>query len=80
MTESIFKISRPFGPSLGMTVMPQNVIDKINKFIDEDINPNPSKVTDLDHGGKLVGQVNQEIKLPKEIIDGEYLKFQGYMI
>ena len=38
MTESIFKISQPFGPSLGMTVMPQNVIDKINKFIDEDIN------------------------------------------
>ena len=75
MTESIFKISRPFGPSLGMTVMPQNIIDKINKFIDKDINSNPSKVTDLDHGGKLVGQVNQEIKLPKEIIDGEYLNF-----
>ena len=75
MTESIFKISRPFGPSLGLTNMPNSLINKINKFIDDEIGDSFNKSADLDHGPKLAGQVNQEIKLPEQIIKGEYLNF-----
>ena len=75
MTESIFKISRPFGPSLGLTNMPNSLINKINKFIDDEIGDSFNKSADLDHGPKLAGQVNQEIKLPEQIVKGEYLNF-----
>jgi len=75
MTESVFKISRPFGPSLGLTIMPNSLINKINKFIDDEIDGSINKNLELDHGPKLAGQVNQEIKLPEQIIKGEYLNF-----
>ena len=75
MTESVFKISRPFGPSLGLTIMPNSLINKINKFIEDEIDGSINKNLELDHGPKLAGQVNQEIKLPEQIIKGEYLNF-----
>ncbi len=67
-------IVRPFGPSIGSTDIPKTLIDKINNFIDELIK-DKNKSKKLDHGKYLAGQVTQEIKLPKEIIDGELLNF-----
>ena len=67
-------IIRPFGPSIGSTDIPKTLIDKINNFIDELIK-DKNKSKKLDHGKYLAGQVTQEIKLPKEIIDGELLNF-----
>tara|TARA_B100000427_G_C15340255_1_gene520849 strand:+ start:171 stop:803 length:633 start_codon:yes stop_codon:yes gene_type:complete len=74
MTETVFKISRPFGPPLGLTEMPTSLISKINDFIDEEIK-NKKIGAELDHGSKLVGQVKQEIKLPENLIEGELLNF-----
>ena len=72
MNNSTLKIIRPFGPPLGITPMPTDLIAKINHFIDEKIDKNSS---DYDHGKHLAGQVSQEIKLPKEIIDDGLLTF-----
>lgn len=75
MTESVFKISRPFGPPLGYTTMPQEIVSKINKFIDEEVASKAEINKELDHGPKLAGQVTQEIKLPNDMIDKDLLNF-----
>ena len=67
-------IIRPFGPAIGSTNIPKTLIDKINNFIDEVIK-DKNKSKKFDWGKYLAGQVTQEIKLPKEIIDGELLNF-----
>ena len=67
-------IMRPFGPAIGSTNIPKTLIDKINNFIDEVIK-DKNKSKKFDWGKYLAGQVTQEIKLPKEIIDGELLNF-----
>ena len=72
--EGKLDIVRPFGPSIGSTDIPKTLIDKINNFIDELIK-DKNKSKKLDHGKYLAGQVTQEIKLPKEIINGELLNF-----
>ena len=69
--EAYLKISRPFGPSLGIVNIPEELINKINNFIDEKIEDKNKESTLIDHGSKLVGQVTQEIKLPQEIIEGK---------
>ena len=69
-TESYLKIVRPFGPSLGIVTMPKNLIDIINNFVDTQVVNNKTKAEELDAGPELVGQVTQEINLPKEIIEG----------
>ncbi len=38
--ESYLKISRPFGPSLGIVNIPEELINKINNSIDEKIEGN----------------------------------------
>ena len=72
--EGKLNIVRPFGPAIGSTDIPKTLIDKINNFIDELIK-DKNKSKKLDHGKYLAGQVTQEIKLPKEIINGELLNF-----
>ena len=72
--ESKLNIGRPFGPAIGSTNIPKILIDKINNFIDEVIK-DKNKSKKFNWGKYLAGQVTQEIKLPKEIIDGELLNF-----
>ena len=74
-TESYLKIVRPFGPSLGIVTMPKNLIDIINNFVDTQVVNNKTKAEELDAGPELVGQVTQEINLPKEIIEGNLYDF-----
>ena len=72
--EGKLKIIRPFGPALGSSTIPKNLIDKINDFVDEVIK-DKKKSKELDWGKKLAGQVTQEIGLPDEMIKGDILKF-----
>ena len=72
--EGKLNIVRPFGPAIGSANIPKTLIDKINNFIDEVIK-DKNKSKKFDWGKYLAGQVTQEIKLPKEIIDGELLNF-----
>ena len=72
--EGKIDIIRPFGPAIGSTNIPKTLIDKINNFIDEVIK-DKNKSKKFDWGKYLAGQVTQEIKLPKEIIDGELVNF-----
>ena len=65
---------RPFGPAIGSTTIPKNLIDKINNFIDEVIK-DKKKSKDLDWGKRLAGQVTQEIALPDEILQDGILNF-----
>ena len=67
--ESYLKVSRPFGPPLGKLNIPVNLIKKINDFVDTEIVNNKSTSNKLDAGPDLVGQVTQEINMPKEILD-----------
>ena len=69
-------ITKPFGPAIGVTNMPKTLIDKINNFVDEIIK-DKNKSKKFDAGKALAGQVSQEILLPREIIEGELLKFLG---
>ena len=72
--EGKLDIISPFGPAIASTNIPKTLIDKINNFIDEVIK-DKNKSKKFDWGKYLAGQVTQEIKLPKEIIDGELLNF-----
>ena len=65
---------RPFGPAIGSTNIPKTLIDKVNNCVDEIIK-DKNKSKKFDWGQKLVGEVTQEIFLPKEILEGELLNF-----
>ena len=77
MNQNDFKIVRPFGPSVVLAKIPYNIIESLNKYIDKIIT-NEEKISKLNHGNKLVGDVTQEFKLEEEIVDksgwGKFLK------
>ena len=77
MNQNDFKIVRPFGPSVVLAKIPSNIIETLNKYIDQII-ANEEKILKLNHGNKLVGDVTQEFKLEEEIVDksgwGKFLK------
>ncbi|MDB3983074.1 2OG-Fe(II) oxygenase family protein [Candidatus Pelagibacter sp.] len=62
------KVIRPFGPSIARVRMPNELVDKINKYIDEII-VDKNKTENLDHGNKLAGHVTQEFKLENNFIE-----------
>jgi len=72
--ENKLDILKPFGPSIGSTNFPKNLTEKINNFVDKIIK-DENKSKELDVGRTLVGQVSQEILLPKEITEGEFHVF-----
>ena len=74
--EEKINIARPFGPCVGTANISKTLIDKINNFVDEVVN-DKEKSKKFDWGKNLVGQVSQEIYLPKGITDGELLNFLG---
>ena len=63
-----FKIVKPFGPSVVKVKIPEDIIDKLNSYIDEIIK-NEQKTSELDHGKNLVGDVTQEFKLERKIME-----------
>tara|TARA_B100000401_G_scaffold415037_1_gene336376 strand:+ start:10 stop:636 length:627 start_codon:yes stop_codon:yes gene_type:complete len=70
------KIMRPFGPSIVKITMPENLVIKLNDYVDKTI-VDKDKIIKLDHGSKLAGKVKQEFLLEnqfmKEIKWGEFL-------
>ncbi len=74
---SVIKVetARPFGPSIARAVMPKQLIDTLNKYID-DIIKNDEKAKKQDMGHKLVGHVKQEFKLENDFIEKSgFMKF-----
>jgi len=68
MEKNDIKIVKPFGPSVVIAKIPVNTVETLNKYIDG-IVADKKKSADLNHGHKLVGDVTQEFKLEKEIIE-----------
>ena len=57
-----FEILKPFGPSIVKVKIPDQVIIEMNKFVD-DLSKNDEKMSSLDHGRHLAGNVTQEFRL-----------------
>jgi len=63
----MLKVISPFGPKIAKLKFPRQLIHKINKEVDKIIS-NKLLANRLDYSKKLVGQVKQEISLPKSFI------------
>ena len=70
------KILSPFGPKIAILKIPKNLINKINKEVDN-ILIDKKKLKNSDYSNKLVGQVKQEIKLSSNFVKKNLLKFIG---
>ena len=77
MESSDFKIIKRFGPSVLKVKIPEDIIKNLNNHFDKIIlDKNESKR--LSHGEDLVGDVTQELKLEKEIMEKSgWIKFLG---
>ena len=61
------KILSPFGPKIAQLKFSKTIIDRINKEVDR-ISSQKKLTKKYDYSKKLVGQVKQEIQLPKNFI------------
>ena len=74
MTEKNFRtLYRPYGPSIGQTSIPEDLINKINNYIDELIK-DEEKAKKQNVGKILAGNVSQEFEL-----DLEFSKKSGWI-
>tara|TARA_B100001173_G_C15965777_1_gene537673 strand:- start:617 stop:1225 length:609 start_codon:yes stop_codon:yes gene_type:complete len=62
------KIITPFGPKIGKSKIPSNIVKKINNEVDQIIK-NKNNLKKHDYSKKVVGQVYQEIQLSKNFIN-----------
>ena len=60
--ENNYGLIKAFGPSIFKAKIPDELLNKLNKFIDDTIN-NEEESKKLDVGKGLVGDVKQEFKL-----------------
>ena len=71
------KVIRPFGPTIAMVNMSENLVKKLNDYVDKTL-VDEKKSQDLDYGKKLAGNVKQEFLLDKEFVAssgwGSFLK------
>ncbi len=67
MSEIDLQILKQFGPSVIKAKIPTEIIDNLNNYIDETI-LDKDKVKNLNLGTGLVGDVTQEFKLTREIM------------
>ncbi len=69
------KVIKPFGPSIARVKIPNDLIDSLNKYI-ENIILDKKKSEDLDNGNTLAGHVTQEFKLEENFLSSSgFLKF-----
>ena len=64
MNEKNYLIIRPFGPSIVKLKMPENLVNKLNTYVDK-ITSNEKKSSELDYGAQLAGMVTQEFTIEK---------------
>ena len=70
-----FKLFKPFGPSIFKVKIPDEIINKLNKYIDKIIEDERLS-RNLDYGKMLAGDVTQEFQLEKKIMtDSGWLNF-----
>ena len=63
----MIKVLSPFGPKIAKLKFSKELINKINYEVDR-ISSNKLLASKLDYSKKLVGQVKQEVSLPKSFI------------
>ena len=63
-----YKFIRYFGPSILKVKIPKKIVDDLNNYVDQIILDN-KKQKELDHGNNLVGDVKQEFRLEKDIME-----------
>tara|TARA_Y100000590_G_scaffold444902_1_gene576263 strand:- start:31 stop:672 length:642 start_codon:yes stop_codon:yes gene_type:complete len=69
------QLFRPFGPSIGKTTIPEELVNKINNYVDELIK-DQSKAKKYDAGANLAGNVTQEFDLDQKFAkDCGWLEF-----
>ena len=69
------KVIKPFGPSIARVKMPNDLIDNLNKYIENKI-LDKKKSEDLDNGNTLAGHVTQEFRLEENFLSSSgFLKF-----
>ena len=59
------QILRPFGPSIVKLSMPEDLIKKLNDYVDRTVLDN-EKLSQLDHSNQLAGKVKQEFLLENQ--------------
>tara|TARA_B100000963_G_C22546856_1_gene634830 strand:+ start:301 stop:942 length:642 start_codon:yes stop_codon:yes gene_type:complete len=70
-------VAKPFGPTIAKVTIPEEMILKLNNYVD-DIIKDKNKSEAQDFGGKLVGQVTQEFHLDKTFCETSgWLEFLG---
>ncbi len=68
MSENKIQVYKPFGPSIAKVTIPEDLIKKLNEYVDKIIlDENKSK--ELDWGKRLAGNVKQEFKLEPKFCD-----------
>ena len=68
MSENRIQVYKPFGPSIAKVTIPEDLIKKLNEYVDKIIlDENKSK--ELDWGKRLAGNVKQEFKLEPKFCD-----------
>ena len=73
--DETISVVRPFGPSIARVKMPNDLVEKLNEYIEEIIS-SKKKSEELYNGDKLAGHVTQEFKLEEEfIISSGFQKF-----
>ena len=68
MSKENYFIIRPFGPSIVKLRMPENLVNKLNTYVDKIIS-DKKKSLELDHGAELAGMVTQEFTLEKNFME-----------
>ena len=72
-----YKLIKNFGPSIFAAKIPDEVVTKLNEYVDQTIE-SQKKSKEQDYGENLVGDVTQEIKIDKNTIqDSGWLNFLG---
>ena len=61
------EILKPFGPSILKVNIPDEIVSDMNKYVDNLI-LNQDKITNLDHGKYLEGNVHREFRLDLEFM------------
>ena len=64
MDKENYFIIRPFGPSIVKLKMPENLVNKLNTYVDK-ITSDEKKSSELDYGAQLAGMVTQEFTIEK---------------
>ena len=72
MEKNNISIAKPFGPTIAKVTIPEDMILKLNNYIDEVIK-DEEKIKLQDHGKNLAGQVTQEFVLDNKFSESSKL-------